>query len=378
MDQLSAVEMTRYARHLLMPEVGIEGQQRLKRARVLCIGAGGLGSPASLYLAAAGVGTIGLVEFDRVELTNLQRQILYTEEDRGRPKLDAAVARLRAMNPHIDVRPHDTRFHAAVAESLLRDYDIVVDGTDNFATRYLVNDACVLFRKPNVYGSIFRFEGQASVFAAPDGPCYRCLHPDPPPPGLIQNCAEGGVLGVLPGIIGTIQATEAIKLAIGQGSPLVGRFLVFDALAMRFRELKLARDPECPVCGTHPRITELRDYDEYCDGVSEPLEADENVTVEELKARMDRKSDFVLVDVREPAEAKICSIPGAQLIPLNELAERYRELPKDRELIIHCRSGVRSARAAHFLKGRGYQDVHNLEGGILAWIDRIDNTLRRY
>ncbi len=378
MDQLSAVEMTRYARHLLMPEVGIEGQRRLKRARVLCIGAGGLGSPASLYLAAAGVGTIGLVEFDRVELTNLQRQILYTEQDRGRPKLDAAVARLRAMNPHIDVRPHDTRFNAAVAESLLRDYDIVVDGTDNFATRYLVNDACVLFRKPNVYGSIFRFEGQASVFAAADGPCYRCLHPDPPPPGLIQNCAEGGVLGVLPGIIGTIQATEAIKLAIGQGSPLVGRFLVFDALAMRFRELKLARDPDCPVCGTHPRITELRDYDEYCDGVGEPLEADENVTVEELKARMDRKSDFLLVDVREPAEAKICSIPGAQLIPLNELAERYGELPKDRELIIHCRSGVRSARAAHFLKGRGYQDVHNLEGGILAWIDRIDPSLTRY
>ena len=378
MDLLTPAEMKRYARHLAMPEVGIDGQGRLKQTRVLCIGAGGLGSPASLYLAAAGIGTIGLVEFDRVELTNLQRQVLYTEADRGRPKLEVAVDRLRAMNPNITVRGHDTRFSAAVAESLLNDYDIVVDGTDNFATRYLVNDACVLFRKPNVYGSIFRFEGQASVFAAPGGPCYRCLHPDPPPPGLIQNCAEGGVLGVLPGIIGTIQATEAIKLALGQGSPLIGRFLVFDALAMRFRELKLSRDPECPVCGTHPSITELRDYDEYCDGVTPPLEADDNVTVEELKARMDRRADFVLVDVREPSEAKICSIPGARLIPLNELAARFGELPENRELIIHCRSGVRSARAAQFLKGRGYHDVHNLEGGILAWIDRIDPSLTRY
>ncbi len=377
-EPLTPAELSRYSRHLSMPEVGLEGQLRLKRARVLCIGAGGLGSPASLYLAAAGVGTIGLVEFDRVELTNLQRQILYTDADRGRPKLETAVARLRAANPHITVRAHDIRFSAAVAQDLLRDYDIVVDGTDNFATRYLVNDACVLFGKPNVYGSIFRFEGQASVFAAPGGPCYRCLHPDPPPPGLIQNCAEGGVLGVVPGIIGTIQATEAIKLAIGRGSPLVGRFLVFDALAMRFRELKLPRDPGCPVCGTAPRITELRDYDEFCDGVTQPAEADENVTVEELKARMDKKADFVLVDVREPSEAQICSIPGGRLIPLNQLTEHYKELPRDRELVIYCRSGMRSARAAHFLKGRGYQDVHNLEGGILAWIDRIDPSLTKY
>jgi adenylyltransferase/sulfurtransferase len=361
-----------------MPEVGVEGQERLKQARVLCIGAGGLGSPASLYLAAAGVGTIGLVEFDRVDVSNLQRQVLYTDADVGRSKLQMAAARLRAMNPHITVREHETRFSAAVAESLLREYDIVVDGTDNFATRYLVNDACVLVGKPNVYGSIFRFEGQASVFAAPGGPCYRCLHPEPPPPGLIQNCAEGGVLGVLPGIIGTIQATEAIKLAIGQGRPLIGRLLVFDALAMTFRELKLRRDPDCPVCGTAPTIRELSDYDEYCDGVTPALEVGENVTVEELKARMDRNANFVLVDVREPNEAQICSIPGAQLIPLHQLPQRYRELPEDRELIIHCRSGIRSARAAHFLKGRGYPDVHNLEGGILAWIDRIDPSLTRY
>lgn len=377
-ETLSTAELTRYARHLTMPEVGVEGQRRLKEARILCIGTGGLGSPATLYLAAAGVGTIGLVDFDRVDVTNLQRQVLYTDADIGRPKLEAAAARLRAMNPHIAVRTHDTRFSAAVAEPLLRDYDIVVDGTDNFATRYLVNDACVLFGRLNVYGSIFRFEGQASVFAAKGGPCYRCLHPEPPPPGLIQNCAEGGVLGVLPGIIGTIQATEAIKLAIGQGRPLIGRFLVFDALAMTFRELKLRRDPDCPVCGDTPTIRELRDYDEYCDGVSPALEDREHVTVEELKARIDAKADFLLVDVREPNEAQICRLPGAQLIPLNELPERYRELPRDRELIIHCRSGMRSARAAHFLKGRGFQNVHNLQGGILAWIDRIDPSLTRY
>ncbi len=377
-ETLSRAELTRYARHLAMPEVGIDGQRRLKAARVLCVGAGGLGSPAALYLAAAGVGTIGLVEFDRVDVSNLQRQILYTDADVGQPKLETAATRLRTMNPHITIRTHDTRFSASVAEPLLGEYDMVVDGSDNFATRYIVNDACVMFGKPNVYGSIFRFEGQASVFAAPGGPCYRCLHPEPPPPGLIQNCAEGGVLGVLPGIIGTIQATEAIKLAIGQGSSLIGRLLVFDALAMTFRELKLRRDPECPVCGAAPTIRELRDYDEYCDGVTQPLEERESVTVEELKARIERKADFLLVDVREPGEARICSIPGAQLIPMNQLPERYKELPQDRELIIHCRSGIRSARAAHFLKGRGYQNVHNLEGGILAWIDRIDPSMTRY
>jgi len=372
-------ELRRYARHLAMPEVGLEGQRRLKTGRVLCIGAGGLGSPASMYLAAAGVGTLGLVEFDRVDDSNLQRQVLYTHADLGRPKLEVAAERLRAMNPAITVRTHGVRLNAENVEALFGEYDLIVDGTDNFATRYLVNDACVLFRKPNVYGSIFRFEGQASVFAMPGGPCYRCLHPEPPPPGLIQNCAEGGVLGVLPGIIGTIQATEAIKLLLGQGTPLVGRFLIFDALAMRFRELRLRRAPDCPACGDSPTITALRDYDEYCDGVPQAHEEDDRaVTVEELKARMDRQADFVLVDVREPGEYQICKIPGAQLIPLNELVERYRELPKDRELIIHCRSGVRSARAAHFLRGRGFQDVHNLEGGILAWIDRIDPSQPKY
>ncbi len=378
MDQftLTDSELRRYARHLAMPEVGVAGQQRLKAARVLCIGAGGLGSPATLYLAAAGIGTLGIVEFDRVDFHNLQRQILYTEADVGRPKLAVAAARLRALNPAITVREHDMPFRAAVALDLLRDYDIVVDGSDNFATRYLVNDACVLSGRPNVYGSIFRFEGQVAVFAAKGGPCYRCLHPDPPAPGLIQNCAEGGVLGVLPGIIGAIQAAEAIKLALGEGEPLIGRFLVFDALAMRFRELKLRRDPGCPVCGDAPTIRTVLDYDEYCDGIV--TEDPDKVTVEELKERMDRHADFVLVDVREPSEQDICRIPGAQLIPLGQLSERFGEIPRDREVILHCRSGIRSARAAHFLRGRGYQNVHNLEGGILAWIDRIDQSQPKY
>jgi adenylyltransferase/sulfurtransferase len=377
MEQLTDAERRRYARHLSMPEVGVEGQQKLKAARVLCVGAGGLGSPATLYLAAAGIGTLGLVEFDKVEFHNLQRQVLYGDADVGRQKLGAAAERLRGINPYITIREHDARLSASNAADLLREYDMVVDGSDNFATRYLVNDACVIHGKPNVYGSIFRFEGQVSVFATKGGPCYRCLHPDPPPPGLIPNCAEGGVLGVLPGIIGAIQAAEAIKLALGVGTPLIGRFLVFDALAMRFRELKLMRDPACPACGDAPTITALRDYDEYCDGVT-LTEARENVTVEELKDRMDRNADFVLVDVREPSEYDICRIPGAQLIPLGQLNERYLEIPNGREVIVHCRSGMRSARAAHFLKNRGYSNVHNLEGGVLAWIDRIDPTQSKY
>lgn len=376
-ERLNDAERQRYARHLVMPEVGADGQRRLKSARVLIVGAGGLGSPAALYLAAAGVGTIGLVDFDRVEESNLQRQVLYSESDVGRSKLEAAAERLRAANSHVTIVTHEARLSATNAGALLREYDTVIDGTDNFATRYLVNDACVLLRKPNVYGSIFRFEGQMAVFAAPGGPCYRCLHPEPPPPGLVPNCAEGGVLGVLPGVVGTIQATEALKLILGKGETLVGRFLIFDALRMRFRELRLPRDPECPACGDRPTITTLRDYDEYCDGVAAPEESG-NVTVEELKARMDRNADFVLVDVREPSEYQICQIPGAQLIPLGEFAERYKELPRDREIVVHCKSGVRSARAVHFLKGKGYEDVHNLEGGILAWIDRIDTTQRRY
>jgi sulfur-carrier protein adenylyltransferase/sulfurtransferase len=380
LPDLSSDELRRYARHVIMPEVGLAGQRKLKAARVLIVGAGGLGSPAALYLAAAGVGTIGLVDFDRVDSSNLQRQILYAATDVGRAKLVAASARLRGMNPHITVETHDARFGASNAEALLADYDMVVDGTDNFATRYLVNDACVLFGKPNVYGSIFRFEGQMSVLAAPGGPCYRCLHPEPPPAGLVPNCAEGGVLGVLPGIVGTIQATEAIKLILGEGNPLIGRYLLFDALAMRFRELKLKRDPACPVCGDRPSIVALREYEEYCGtaGTAVAPEGVNSVTVEELKSRMDRQADFLLVDVREPVETQISEIPGGQLIPMGQLSERHSELPRDRELIIYCRSGLRSARAVQFLKGRGFQNVHNLEGGILAWIDRIDPTQRKY
>lgn len=374
---LTPEELRRYSRHLLMPEVGVAGQERLKRARVICIGAGGLGSPASMYLAAAGVGTIGLVDFDRVDESNLQRQVLYTSGDVGKSKLSVAAARLRAMNPHVDIVEHETRFSAENAAALVSAYDVVVDGTDNFATRYLVNDACVLNRRPNVYGSIFRFEGQVSVFATEDGPCYRCLHPDPPPPGLVPNCAEAGVLGVLPGIIGTIQANEAIKVILGIGEPLVGRFLIFDALAMRFRELRLKRAADCPVCGDHPTITELRDYDEYCDGVT-PMRPEGAVTVEELKARMDKKEPFFLLDVREQYEHQICRIPGAELIPMGELTKRSAELPHDRDIIVMCRSGQRSARVAQYLKSHGFPRVHNLDGGILAWIDRIDPTQPKY
>ncbi len=374
---LTPEELRRYSRHLLMPEVGLEGQQRLKAARVLCVGAGGLGSPAAMYLAAAGVGTIGLVEFDRVEESNLQRQVLYTTGDVGRSKLAVAAARLRAMNPHITIVEHEIRFSAANAASLVTAYDIVVDGTDNFATRYLVNDACVLNRRPNVYGSIFRFEGQVSIFATDEGPCYRCLHPDPPPPGLVPNCAEAGVLGVLPGVIGTIQANEAIKLILGIGEPLIGRFLIFDALAMRFRELRLRRASDCPVCGEHPTITSLSDYDEYCDGVT-PAAPEGEVTVEELKARMDRKEPFFLLDVREPYEHQICRIHGGELIPMGELTRRTDQLPRDRDIIVMCRSGHRSARVTQYLRAQGFQRVHNLEGGILAWIDRIDPTQPKY
>jgi sulfur-carrier protein adenylyltransferase/sulfurtransferase len=387
MDEASLTpeELRRYSRHLLMPEVGVEGQQRLKTARVLCVGAGGLGSPASMYLAAAGVGTIGLVDFDRVDESNLQRQVLYSASDVGRSKLAVAAARLRSMNPHINIVEHEVRFNAENAASLVTAYHIVVDGTDNFATRYLVNDACVLNDRPNVYGSIFRFEGQVSVFAAEDGPCYRCLHPDPPPPGLVPNCAEAGVLGVLPGIIGTIQANEAIKLILGIGEPLVGRFLIFDALAMRFRELRLRRAPDCPVCGEHPTITALRDYDEYCDGVTALASAAERartaegeVTVEELRARMDSKQPFFLLDVREPYEQQICRIPGAELIPMGEVTRRTAQLPHDRDIIVMCRSGQRSARVAQYLRSHGFERVHNLEGGILAWIDRIDPSQPKY
>jgi len=379
---LTHEEIQRYSRHLVMPEVGLDGQRRLKAARVLVVGLGGLGSPASMYLAAAGVGTIGLVDFDDVEFSNLQRQILHGTSDVGRPKLVSAYARLSALNPEVRLVPHDARLSSANALEIVRAYDIVVDGTDNFATRYLVNDACVLTGRPNVYGSIFRFEGQASVFAVRGGPCYRCLHPEPPPPGLVPNCAEGGVLGVLPGIIGTIQATEAIKLIAGIGEPLVGRFLIYDALRMRFRELALRRDPECPVCGDRPSIRELQDYARVC-GDAAPAEPagtmqDVDMTALELKAGLDRGDAPFLLDVREPRELAISRIEGAALIPLGDLPRRLAELPNDRDIVVICQSGARSARAVGFLRERGFHRARNLRGGMREWADKVDPTQAKY
>jgi adenylyltransferase/sulfurtransferase len=376
---MSPEELERYSRHLRLPEIGVVGQQRLKAARVLCVGVGGLGSPAALYLAAAGVGTIGLVDFDNVEVSNLQRQVLHSTADVGRPKLESAAARLAAMNPHVQVALHPAALDAGNARTLVEAYDVVLDGSDNFPTRYLVNDACVMAGRPNAYGSIFRFEGQASVFAAPGGPCFRCLHPEPPPAGVIPSCAEGGVLGVLPGIVGTIQATEALKLILRIGDPLIGRFLIFDALKMRFREIALRRDPECPVCGDAPAIRELRRYEEYCDGGGVgTAELGGTMTVGELKARMDSGAAPVVLDVREPAEFGICRLPGAQLVPLAELASRMDELPRDVELVVHCKTGARSAQAVALLRANGFSDVRNLSGGILRWIDEIDPSLARY
>ena len=381
---LSAEETRRYSRHLLLPEVGLEGQQRLKAARALCVGAGGLGSPAALYLAAAGVGTIGLVDFDTVDASNLQRQIIYGTPDVGRPKIEAAAERLRAINPNVAIEAHGARLTSGNALDILARYDVILDGSDNFATRYLVNDACVLLKKPNAYGSVFRFEGQASVFATSTGPCYRCLYPEPPPAGLIPSCAEAGVLGVLPGIIGTIQATEALKLILGIGEPLIGRFLIYDALRLRFRELKLARDPECPVCGTRPTIRELLDYDVVC-GAGDGAEGDDQmfgarvpeVTATALKSMLERGEVFLL-DVREPGEARICSIPGATLIPMGEVPRRLSELDPGRQTVVHCRSGVRSAKVVAFLSEQGFKNVRNMKGGILAWIDEVDPTQARY
>jgi sulfur-carrier protein adenylyltransferase/sulfurtransferase len=382
--ELNRQEILRYSRHITLPEIGVEGQERLKRGRVLCIGAGGLGSPALLYLAAAGVGTIGIVDFDSVDESNLHRQIVHGTSDVGRPKLESARDRLRDVNPHVHVETHQTSFTAANALELIPAYDVILDGTDNFPTRYLVNDACVLAGRPNAYGSIFRFEGQASVFATKEGPCYRCLHPEPPPPGLIPSCAEGGVLGVLPGIIGTIQATEAIKLILGAGEPLIGRFLIYDALKMRFRELKLRKDPDCPVCGPNPRITELHTYDELCSPVARHLngpddarEMDE-MAVSELKARMDAGNAPVIVDVREPSEFQICRIPGSVLIPLGQLAGRASELDPSAEVVLQCKSGGRSTRATALLRERGFSKARNLTGGILAWIDQVDPDQPKY
>ncbi len=373
-------EVLRYSRHLIMPEVGMEGQQKLKAARVLCIGAGGLGSPLALYLAAAGVGTLGLVDFDVVDYTNLQRQIIHSTADVGRKKLDSAADKLKAINPFLNLRTFETRLSSENALDLFRDFDIIADGTDNFPTRYLVNDACVLTGKPNVYGSIFRFEGQASVFATEQGPCYRCLYPEPPPPGLVPSCAEGGVLGILPGLVGVIQATETIKLILGKGEPLIGRLLLVDALAMKFRELKLRKNPDCPACGKHPTVTKLIDYNEFCGirGEEKPVESTvPEMQVEELKRRLDAGDDIFVLDVREPHEYQICNING-YLIPLGDLPKRVNELDSSREIVAHCRSGVRNAKAVNFLRQAGFNRVTNLAGGILAWADRVDPKMPKY
>ena len=382
---LTNAEVARYSRHLIMPEVGMEGQLKLKAARALCIGAGGLGSPVLLYLAAAGVGTLGLVDFDEVDYSNLHRQIIHGTPDVGRSKLDSAKLRLNALNPEVEVVTYEMALSSENALGLFADYDLVIDGTDNFPTRYLVNDACVIQGKPNIYGSIFRFEGQASVFATKDGPCYRCLYPEPPPPGLVPSCAEGGVLGILPGVIGTLQATEAIKVILGVGAPLIGRFLIFDALKMRFRELKLRKDPDCPVCGDHPTVTQLVDYEQFCGiapaataAASSSTEDADEATVEELKTRLDRHESFLLLDVREPQEFEICRIPGSVLIPLGDLPSRLSELEGRDDMIVHCKSGVRSGKAVSLLREAGYSKARNLKGGILAWINRIDPTLPKY
>jgi adenylyltransferase/sulfurtransferase len=377
---LSNDEILRYSRHLIMPEVGMEGQERLKAAKVLCVGAGGLGSPLALYLAAAGVGTLGLVDFDVVDTTNLQRQIIHTTADVGRKKLDSAAEKLKAINPFLEVRTFETRLTSDNALELTRQFDMVVDGTDNFPTRYLVNDACVLTGKPNVYGSIFRFEGQVSVFATRGGPCYRCLFPEPPPPGLVPSCAEGGVLGILPGLVGVMQATEAVKLILGRGEPLVGRLLLVDALGMRFRELKLRKDPSCPACGERPTLTKLADYEAFCGVRGEESPASSGVpevTAEQLKRELDAGEDLFVLDVREPHEHQICNL-GGHLIPLGELPRRAHELDASREIVAYCHVGVRSARAVAFLHGAGFRKVRNLAGGIRAWAERIDRTMPKY
>ncbi len=379
--KLSQEEFRRYGRHLIMPEVGLEGQQKLKASSVLLIGAGGLGSPLGLYLAAAGVGRIGIVDFDVVDFSNLQRQILHSTNDVGRPKLESAKERINGVNPHVHVETYHTQLTSENALDIIRKYDVVVDGTDNFPTRYLVNDACVLLKKPNVYGSIFRFEGQASVFYAEEGPCYRCLYAEPPPPGLVPSCAEGGVLGVVPGIIGTIQATETIKLLVGIGTPLIGRLLLLDALTMQFRELKLRKNPACPICGTHPTIDHLIDYEAFC-GITPPPTNGESqrefeITVDELKAKLDRGDDVFVVDVREPHEYRIVNMNG-YLIPLNDLPKRVNELDSAKEMVVHCHHGTRSARAVDLLRQVGFKKVKNLVGGIDQWAVRVDPTLTRY
>jgi len=397
LPKLSNDETSRYSRHLILPEVGMEGQQKLKAAKVLCVGTGGLGAPLALYLAAAGVGTIGLVDFDTVDASNLQRQIIHSTATVGKLKVDSAEIMLKGLNPYLNVVKHNVMLTSANALEIFKDYDVIADGTDNFQTRYLVNDACVLLDKPNAYGSIFRFEGQASVFATKEGPCYRCLYPEPPPPGLVPSCAEGGVLGILPGLVGVIQATEVIKLILGIGDTLVGRLLLVDALTMQFRTLKLRKNPDCPACGTHPTVTALIDYDQFC-GIEKPaavgpLEVAQNkavadapvvdgipqISVEELRRRLDGGEKLFVLDVREPHEYLIANL-GAPLIPVGELEKRVGELAaeKDRNIVVHCRSGARSQKAALILKNAGFTHVENLAGGILAWADKIDPSMPKY
>jgi molybdopterin/thiamine biosynthesis adenylyltransferase/rhodanese-related sulfurtransferase len=397
LPKLSNDEIARYSRHLILPEVGMEGQQKLKAAKVLCVGTGGLGAPLAMYLAAAGVGTIGLVDFDIVDASNLQRQIIHSTATVGKLKVDSAEIMLKGLNPHLNVVKHNTMLTSANALEILKDYDVIADGTDNFQTRYLVNDACVLLNKPNAYGSIFRFEGQASVFGTKEGPCYRCLYPEPPPPGLVPSCAEGGVLGILPGLVGVIQATETLKLILGIGEPLIGRLLLVDALGMSFRTLKLRKNPECPVCGLNPTVTELIDYDQFC-GIAPPskvgpleiardkavgdhpvVDGIPQITVEELKRKLDAKEDIFVLDVREPHEYPIANL-GAPLIPVGSIEGRIGELAahKNSEVVVHCRSGARSQKAALALKQAGFTNVSNLAGGILAWADKIDPSMPKY
>lgn len=378
--ELTNEEIARYSRHLIMPEVALEGQKKLKQARVLTIGAGGLGAPLAMYLAAAGVGTIGIVDFDVVDESNLHRQIIHGTSDVGRPKLESARETIADINPNVRVEAFEEQLTSENALDIFRDFDIIVDGTDNFPTRYLVNDACVLLGKPNVYGSIFRFEGQASVFYAEEGPCYRCLYPEPPPPGLVPSCAEGGVLGILPGAIGVIQATETVKLILGVGEPLIGRLLLYDALGMRFREMKLRKNPQCPICGENRTIHELIDYEEFC-GIPQARAAEEEnevpeITVQELKEKLDR-GEISVLDVREPHEYAVANI-GAPLIPLGELPERLAELDRDRPLAVHCKSGARSARAVKLLRDAGFENVYNVKGGINAWSEEIDPSVPKY
>lgn len=383
MAELTNEEIRRYSRHLILPEVGLAGQKKIRNASVLCIGAGGLGSPIAMYLAAAGVGKLGIVDFDTVDYSNLQRQILHTDADVGVSKAESAKVTLNALNPNTEVVLHKTRISSENALDLIRPYDIVVDGTDNFPTRYLTNDACVLLKKPNVYGSIFRFEGQASVFAPTmGGPCYRCLYPEPPPPGMVPSCAEGGVLGVLPGIIGCIQATEILKLILGKGSHLTSRLLLFNALDMKFRELKLRRDPKCPVCGDHPTITELIDYEQFCGVVPEPVVAGQNpdeVTVQDMKSALGSPEKGIrVIDVREPDEYEIARVAGVSLFPLSRLGQQFTELDPNQQIYIHCKAGKRSMKALEFLRQQGFKYVKSVKGGIDAWSDQIDAGVPKY